>query len=342
MTHATPTEAPDGAHKPDHASDGSPVAARQALRVRPHQSPARQWGQHPAATHLVAHLSDTHFLGTAADGSGRLLYDAVDTDSTVHRAMAQLEASGLDIDALVFTGDIADRGEPDAYRRVRDIVEASARRMGAELVWVMGNHDERAAFRTELLREEPGDQPVDAVVLLNGLRVISLDTSVPGYHHGEVTADQLAWLADVLSEPAEHGSLLALHHPPVPTALPLMTILELREQSALADVLAGSDVRAILGGHLHYATTGLFAGIPVSVAAATCYTIDVAAPPRQLTGVDGGQSVNLVHVYADQVVHSNVPLGSFDVVTRFDPAYLDRMEALSAEARLEAFSRHSA
>ncbi|WEO75900.1 phosphodiesterase [Cryobacterium sp. SO2] len=308
--------------------------------------PSVQMGQYPAASHLIAHLSDTHFLAAAADGNGRLLYDAVDTDSTVHRAMAQLEASGLDIDALVFTGDIADRGEPDAYRRVRDIVEASAGRMGAELIWVMGNHDERGAFRAELLRGKPhsgpDDAPVDAVVDLNGLRVISLDTSVPGYHHGEISSDQLAWLSDVLAEPAEHGSLLALHHPPVPTALPLMTILELREQAALATVLAGSDVRAILGGHLHYATTGLFAGIPVSVAAATCYTIDAAAPPRQLTGVGGGQSINLVHVYADQVVHSNVPLGAFDVVTRFDPAYLDRMEALDASDRLEAFSRHTA
>ncbi|MEC5184349.1 Icc protein [Cryobacterium sp. MP_3.1] len=304
--------------------------------------PPAQMGQYRPASHLIAHLSDTHFLGTGPDGSGRLLYDAVDTDSTVHRAMAQLEASGLAIDALVFTGDIADRGEPDAYRRVRDIVEASAARMGAALVWVMGNHDERAAFRTELLRVEAHDGPVDRVIDVNGLRVISLDTSVPGYHHGEVTADQLAWLRDVLSEPAEHGSLLALHHPPVPTALPLMTILELRDQAALAEVLVGSDVRAILGGHLHHATTGLFAGIPVSVAAATCYTIDAAAPPRQLTGVGGGQSINLVHVYADQVVHSNVPLGAFDVVTRFDPAYLDRMEALSPTDRLAAFSRHVA
>jgi Icc protein len=306
-----------------------------ALPVQP-----AQMGQYPAATHLIAHLSDTHFLGTAADGTGRLLYGAVDTDSTVHRAMAQLEASGLAFDALVFTGDIADRGEPDAYRRVRDIVESAAERMGAALVWVMGNHDERAAFRTELLRERAQTGPVDRVTEVNGLRLITLDTSVPGYHHGEVSAGQLEWLRGVLDTPAQHGSLLALHHPPVPTALPLMTILELREQAALATVVAGSDVRAILGGHLHHATTGLFAGIPVSVAAATCYTIDVAAPPRELTGVAGGQSINLVHVYADQVVHSTVPLGAFEVVTRFDPEYLDRMERLSPEERVDAFSRH--
>jgi Icc protein len=347
MTGTPRMPGPNAAARNDAApNDATPNAAvpnavpRTASAAPDAPTSAVQSDQYPAATHLIAHLSDTHFLGSSGDGSGRLLYDAIDTDSTVHRAMAQLEASGLEIDALVFTGDIADLGEPDAYRRVRDIVEESADRMGATLVWVMGNHDERAAFRTELLRVDGDDAPVDAVVDINGLRLISLDTSVPGYHHGEVTADQLAWLSDVLAEPALHGSLLALHHPPVPTALPLMTILELRDQSALAEVLRGSDVRAILGGHLHHATTGLFAGIPVSVAAATCYTIDVAAPPRHLTGVSGGQSINLVHVYADQVVHSNVPLGAFDVVTRFPVDYLDQMESLSPAERVEAFSRH--
>ena len=201
-----------------------------------------QMGQYPPASHVIAHLSDTHFLGNDTDGSGRLLYDVVDTDSTVHRAMAQLETSGLGIDALVFTGDIADRGEPDAYRRVRDIVEAAAARMGAALVWVMGNHDERSAFRTELLRERAETGPVDKVVDVNGLRLISLDTSVPGYHHGEITAEQLSWLRAELRTPAEHGTLLALHHPPVPTALSLMTILELRDQPALAEEIGRAHV----------------------------------------------------------------------------------------------------
>ncbi|HZJ28471.1 MAG TPA: metallophosphoesterase, partial [Solirubrobacterales bacterium] len=109
--------------------------------------PDEDWGQYPPASHLLVHLSDTHFLGAE-----RPLYGAVDTDSTVHRALEQLERSGLRPDGIVLTGDIADRGEPDAYRRVRDLVKASAERLGAKVIWVMGNHDERAAFRTELLR----------------------------------------------------------------------------------------------------------------------------------------------------------------------------------------------
>jgi len=315
-----------------------------------------QFGQYPPATSLIVHLSDTHFLADSA-----ALYGTVDTDGSVTQAMAQLERSGLRPAAIVLTGDIADRGEADAYRRVREIVETTAERLGSAVVWVMGNHDDRATFRSTLLREvAPAelsvechstdqtsvecrsiDQPVDQVFEIDGLRIIALDTSVPGYHHGELTSDQLDWLAEILRTPAARGTLLAVHHPPVPTPLPLMSILELREQQRLADVIAGSDIRAILGGHLHYATTGLFAGIPVSVAAATCYTMDVTAPTRELTGVAGGTSLNLVHVYDDQIVHSVVPIGAFDIATRFPASFLDHMESLSDDERREAFSRQA-
>jgi Icc protein len=299
-----------------------------------------QLGQYGPASHVIAHISDTHFLG-----AGRPLYGTIDTDTPVHEALAQLERSGQQVDALLFTGDIADGGETDAYRRIRDVVESAAARLGARVIWVMGNHDKRAPFRSELLRDarEPAAaaEPVDAVHELDGLRLIALDTSVPGYHHGAISPEQLAWLAEVLQQPAAHGTLLALHHPPIPTMVPLMSLLELRDQAHLAEVIVGSDIRGILGGHLHYATTGLFAGIPVSVAAATCYTIDPSAPVRQLTGVHGGQSINLVHVYPESIVHSHVVLGDFDPATNFDSAFLSRIEAMSPEERTEAFSRQA-
>ena len=85
-------------------------------------------------------------------------------------------------------------------------------------------------------------------------------------------------------------------------------LVELRGQAALAGVLRNSDVRTILGGHLHYSTTATFAGIPVSVASATCYTQDLNVPVGGTRGRDGGQSFNLVHVYEHTIVHSVVLL----------------------------------
>jgi 3',5'-cyclic-AMP phosphodiesterase len=151
---------------------------------------------------------------------------------------------------------------------------------------------------------------VDRTFYVNGLRIVTLDSSVPGYHHGELSPDQLEWLARELAVPAPDGTILALHHPPLPSVLDLAVLVELRGQAALASVLQGSDVRSILSGHLHYSTSGTFAGIPVSVASATCYTQDLAVEAGGNRGMDGAQSYNLVHVYAHTVVHSVVPLGA--------------------------------
>ena len=293
-----------------------------------------QLGQYPAASHVIAHISDTHLLA-----GGRPLYGKVNTIEHLTQALKQLERSIARPQAIVFTGDLADLGEPDAYVRLRELVEPVAARMGAQIIWVMGNHDERPDY-SRLLFDEESDAPQDRVYDIDGLRVISFDTTVPGYHHGAVSDDQLDWLADVLSSPAPHGSVLAVHHPPVPTPLlEAMGMLELQDQSRLAEVLRGSDVRAILAGHLHYSTHSTFAGIPVSVASATCYTLDLSAEDRVLSGVDFGQSINVVHVYEEQLVHSIIPVGDTTEVSAFSAAGWAQIEAMTPEQRLETFSK---
>ena len=292
-----------------------------------------QLGQYAAPSHVIAHISDTHLLA-----EGRKLYGLVEQLAHLEQTLHQLEQSNVHPQALVFTGDLADLGEPDAYERLKALVEPAAERMGAQLIWVMGNHDERPEYSRILFGEE-SDAPQDRVYDVNGLRIISFDTTVPGYHHGEVTDDQLDWLADVLSSPAPHGSLLAIHHPPVPTPmLEAMGMLELQDQPKLAEVIRGSDLRGILAGHLHYGTHSMFAGIPVSVASATCYTLNLTARDRLLSGVDFGQAINLVHVYEEQVVHSTVPIGDAMEVTGFPIEAWAQIEAMTPEERREAFS----
>ncbi|MCQ1947700.1 MULTISPECIES: phosphodiesterase [unclassified Arthrobacter] len=258
-------------------------------------------GEHPRPRHFLLHLSDTHLLG----GDNRL-YGAVDSHAKLRALFARLEDSGQRPEALIFTGDLADRGEAGAYAKLREIVLPAAERMGARVIWAMGNHDNRAAFRQVLLDEAPEMSPVDQVHHLGGLRIITLDTTVPDHHHGELSDGQLAWLRRELQTAAPEGTILAMHHPPVPSVQDLSVLVELRQQHRLAGVLAGSDVRAIIAGHLHYSTFGTFAGIPVSVASATCYTQDLTTPGTR--GQDAGQGYNMVHLYEDSVVHSVVPL----------------------------------
>ncbi|GAB2664845.1 hypothetical protein GCM10027169_28940 [Gordonia jinhuaensis] len=171
---------------------------------------------------------------------------------------------------------------------------------------------------------------------LDGLRVIALDSTVHGQHHGEITDAQLEWLSDVLATSAPHGTLLALHHPPLPSPIGLIRLVELREQERLAQVLQGTDVRAILAGHLHYSTSSTFAGIPVSVASATCYTEDLNAEHPTMRGQNGGQSFNLVHVYADRVMNSTVPIGDFPTLYEIGTEQLAALAGLDPDELLAA------
>jgi len=301
---------------------------------RPYARTVTTFGQLAPPSHVIAHVSDTHFLA----GDARQ-YGAVDTVARFRSALDRLTRIDPPPQALVFTGDLADRGEPDAYRILRDLVESCAEGTGARVVWCMGNHDERAAYSRELFGEE-SEATQDRVYDVAGLRIVSLDTTVPGWHHGEVTDAQLAWLTEELARPAEHGTVLALHHPPTPSPLvPAAEIIELRDTERLAAVLRGTDVRAILGGHYHFTSHSTFAGIPVSVAGATCYTVDPAPVDRLISAVDGHQTVNVVHVYADRLVHTIVPVPAAAEVHGFGTEVAPLLDALSPEERLDLVSR---
>jgi 3',5'-cyclic AMP phosphodiesterase CpdA len=157
---------------------------------------------------------------------------------------------------------------------------------------------------------------------------------VPGHHYGEVSPEQLDWLANELAVPAPDGTILAMHHPPVPSVLDLAASVELRDQGPLAQVLRGTDVRSIIAGHLHYSSTATFAGIPVSVASATCYTQDLNVPVGGTRGRDGARAFNLVHVYPDTVLHSVVPLGAYPALDYVDPEESQRrLAAAGTEIR---------
>lgn len=240
--------------------------------------------------------------------------------------------------ALFFAGDLADRAEPQAYATLRSIVEPAAAAMGAVVVWTMGNHDERAPFARGLF-DSDDDGPQDRVHEVDGLRIVALDTSVPGHHHGDLTPGQLAWLADVLAIPAEHGTLLAMHHPPLP--LPMLRaaeLIELQDQQALAEVVAGTDVRDILAGHLHLSTWSTFAGVPVSVASASCYTSDPAPVDRFVSGVDAHQAFSMVHAYDDRLVHTLVPLERGTEVSHIGSDVAEAIEGVPLEQARELAS----
>ncbi|MFC8044631.1 metallophosphoesterase [Nocardia sp. NPDC057353] len=274
----------------------------------------------------IVQLTDTHIRA-----AGERVHGTVDTFANLTHVLHQLRASHREIGAIVFSGDLADDGSPEAYRRLRDAVEPVAAELGARVLYAPGNHDERAAFGAELLGA--ADARTDQVTEVAGLRIVVLDSSVPGLHHGELTDDQLDRLRGVLREPAPHGTLLVLHHPPIPSALPVSQLLRLRQPERLAEVLRGTDVRLIVCGHSHLTAASALAGIPVWVGPATSFRQDSFAPVGRQRGF-AAFGYSRIDVVGESLVVTAVEATPAEVLyERDEQATLDQLAALAAEAR---------
>lgn len=270
--------------------------------------------------HTLVHLTDLHLLP-----EGQLLRDRLDTFDVLAQTLTEIEKSELRPAALLFTGDLTEAGHPEAYQRLRTLVEPVAARMGSTALYVMGNHDSRPELREHLLGQPRADDPYDYAVRLGGLRVVVLDTTVPGYTHGELTGDQLDRLAAELAEPAPDGTVLALHHPPLPTPSRIAAAIDLRNRKELAAVLTGTDVRIVLAGHTHVVSAGAIAGIPVWTGGTTAYASGAFA-------AGGGESqllcptANRVDLFDDSLIVTTVTMNAEHVAT-LTPAEVDEVIA---------------
>lgn len=254
-------------------------------------------------SHRLVQFSDLHLTGENA-----LLHGGVDTESNLRMAFERISSTGLAFDAVILSGDLADGGAAEAYQRLRRIVDEQAAELGCPILVGAGNHDWRPHLNAALGDPQTLDAPLDSVTQVRGLRVVQLDSSVPSAGHGELSRRQLDWLAGVLSSPAPHGTVLVVHHPPVPTSSEVMAMVALRNPEDLADALVAGDVRVILSGHMHAAGQSTLAGIPVVISGALSYAADPLHAHLGYRGMTQGQSFTLVEVFEQQVVTTVVPL----------------------------------
>ncbi len=215
------------------------------------------------------HLTDLHIQASAAD---RFL--GLDTMEKLHEALAFLRRHDLLPGApIIISGDLVHDGARASYARLRRVVD-ELREEGVTVLLGLGNHDDRAAFRAEMLGESTPD-PMQSYYyreMIGDVRVIMLDPHIPGSAEGAIDDAQLDWLAAELATPAPGGTVLVVHHPPYPAALSSMH--NLTNGDRLRAMIAGTDVCGILAGHQHKLVIASVGGVPCVAAPSTAFLID--------------------------------------------------------------------
>src|SRR5271156_6771960 len=131
---------------------------------------------------LLAQISDLHVRP-----EGRLYKDVVDSNRMLDEAIAHLNALVPRPDLLLITGDLVDEGTDAEYAALRSRLD----RCVLPYLVIPGNHDDRRIFRRSLADHAylpSADAPMHYVVDDHPVRVVAVDPTVPGRHHGEVDA----------------------------------------------------------------------------------------------------------------------------------------------------------
>jgi 3',5'-cyclic-AMP phosphodiesterase len=181
---------------------------------------------------LVAQLSDTHLL---ADPTARL-----GRHNTTRNLAAVVEALPPRIDVMVVTGDIAEDGTHEAYRRALSLTAGRA----GQRYFLAGNHDD-----PQVMRDVFGPAPPLQMVRISDRWTMALvDSQWIGHEEGQVADDTLAHLRDELAR-ATTNVVVCLHHPPIsPCQNPACGM---SNGEALQAIIQSGPVRLVLSGHVH-------------------------------------------------------------------------------------------
>jgi len=198
---------------------------------------------------LLVQLSDPHIGAEWAEGDpGEALAAAVKSVCAMRPQPA----------AVLVTGDLADRAADAEYERVRELLAPLA----APAYVLGGNHDDRAALRHHFGLPGTDAEPICYAVDLGPVRLVALDSTIPGDVPGALDSERLTWLERVLAASPEQPTLIAMHHPPLRTGVPGWDEIGIgaEDRRLLGEVLAGyRQVRRVVAGHLHRTITGALA-----------------------------------------------------------------------------------
>jgi Icc protein len=177
----------------------------------------------------------------------------LDTDRSLAAVLQLIAREQPHIDAVVATGDLADRGSAEAYRRfaraTATLCAHTALDADEGCRWLPGNHDDWPGIRAAL---GPAHPRLRRQLLLPGWQVIMLDSTIPGEVGGNLTVSELAALRRCLDAEPERFALICLHHHILPVGAAWLDAQRVANgEQLLAELARHPQVRGVLSGHVH-------------------------------------------------------------------------------------------
>lgn len=203
---------------------------------------------------LLAQISDTHLLSPASDQPAATL-----RADCLRRCVVDINQQQPD--AIIFTGDTVQHGQPDEYRLLRELLAP----LEAPLYLVPGNRDDNAVLRrvfNDFAHFPANGEFIHYVVDEFSVRLVGIDSTLAGERKGHFCPARQAWLDQVLGEQPDRLTLLFIHHPPFDVGDHYVGGYRRPEEAAaLADIVRRHpQVAGLLCGHVHWPIEREWAG----------------------------------------------------------------------------------
>ena len=256
---------------------------------------------------LLAQISDFHIgvAGSSIDVDYR-------TSEYLERAVEHLNRLAPSPDAILCSGDLVDEGSPEEYVRLAALLGA----LKAPYYIAPGNHDHRENLRAAFADRGylPAEGYLHYVVDVGPLRLIALDTNVPGAPGGLLCRERLAWLDARLAEEPTRPTLVMQHHPPFRSGMQYMDTMGLEGIDELAAVIQKHpQVERIVCGHLHRPMMRRVGGTLAMTCPSTAHQVELDLRRPGGLALVGEPPACLLHAWSEElglVTHTSY-LGDF-------------------------------
>lgn len=197
------------------------------------------------------------------------------TCDSFRRVLACLNTPKLEVDLLLVTGDIVNKGQVESYH----LFDREISTLNIPYHWLPGNHDDFDIM-------DAISVPFQREILAGNWLLLMLNSAQAGKVGGCLPEHELC--AAVTASQGHDGPVAVfVHHPPVPVGCAWLDKQRIANGDDMLALLAGcGNIKAIFTGHVHQAFHTRDKGMEIYTAPSTCFQFEADSDEFAL-GDDG-------------------------------------------------------